>query len=305
MHIHVRITKPNASRGHGGRGGGERAQEQPHRHVGLSGQVREGLSPHHGRVVRSKRRTEAVQAVLEPPVIQGVEVPGQPKHHLHFPRDNGHGRGSRGRGRRRECGRALWFTWCAHALWPGAVSGAEPFAPFRRRGSNQTPHCVCLPGLQAGEGGPLPIARLESQGINATDIKKLQEAGLHTVEAVRGGVELGFGAAVGPQRFVCARPCPPGPRPQVAYSTKKQLLEIKGISEAKADKLIAESSKLVPMGFTTVRCPLSVRAGCLQAPAPPPGPRLCPYLCIFLTLPCGPPVRRPASSNASGRRSSA
>jgi DNA repair protein RAD51 len=42
-------------------------------------------------------------------------------------------------------------------------------------------------------------------------------------------------------------------RSQVAFCTKKQLCEIKGISEAKADKLLAESSKLVPMGFTTVR----------------------------------------------------
>ncbi len=39
--------------------------------------------------------------------------------------------------------------------------------------------------------------------------------------------------------------------PQVAYATKKQLCEIKGISEAKAEKLITEASKLVPMGFTT------------------------------------------------------
>jgi DNA repair protein RAD51 len=37
----------------------------------------------------------------------------------------------------------------------------------------------------------------------------------------------------------------------VAYATRKQLTSIKGISEAKADKLLAEASKLVPMGFTT------------------------------------------------------
>lgn len=34
------------------------------------------------------------------------------------------------------------------------------------------------------EAGPLPIQRLESQGINAADVKKLMEAGFHTVEAV-------------------------------------------------------------------------------------------------------------------------
>ena len=37
----------------------------------------------------------------------------------------------------------------------------------------------------------------------------------------------------------------------VAFAPKKQLLAIKGISEAKADKIAAEAQKLVPMGFTT------------------------------------------------------
>lgn len=37
----------------------------------------------------------------------------------------------------------------------------------------------------------------------------------------------------------------------MAYTPKKALLGIKGISEAKADKLLNEASKLVPMGFTT------------------------------------------------------
>ncbi|CAE7191113.1 rad51-b, partial [Symbiodinium sp. KB8] len=64
------------------------------------------------------------------------------------------------------------------------------------------------------------VTVLQEQGINASDIKKLQDAGLHTVEAV-------------------------------AYSTKKTLIAIKGISEAKADKLIAEAAKLVDMGFST------------------------------------------------------
>jgi hypothetical protein len=94
--------------------------------------------------------------------------------------------------------------------------------------------------------GPLPISKLEAQGINASDIKKLQDSGLHTVESVcrifRWHQRLLFKGL--------------SPRSQVAYSTKKQLLEIKGISEAKADKLIAEASKLVPMGFTTVGCSL-------------------------------------------------
>lgn len=37
----------------------------------------------------------------------------------------------------------------------------------------------------------------------------------------------------------------------VLYTAKKNLLTIKGISEAKADKIYAEASKLVHMGFQT------------------------------------------------------
>ncbi|NWU88781.1 RAD51 protein, partial [Upupa epops] len=55
--------------------------------------------------------------------------------------------------------------------------------------------------------GPQLISRLEQCGINANDVKKLEEAGFHTVEAV-------------------------------AYAPKKELLSIKGISEAKADKIL-------------------------------------------------------------------
>lgn len=76
--------------------------------------------------------------------------------------------------------------------------------------------------------GPQGIHALEGNGITAGDIKKLQEGGLHTVEAV-------------------------------AFSTKKALIEIKGISEAKADKLIAAAAKIVPMGFTTAADYMEVR----------------------------------------------
>jgi DNA repair protein RAD51 len=55
--------------------------------------------------------------------------------------------------------------------------------------------------------GPLPVSKLEQSGISAGDIKKLQEAGLHTIEAV-------------------------------AYTPKKMILAIKGISDAKADKIL-------------------------------------------------------------------
>jgi DNA repair protein RAD51 len=68
--------------------------------------------------------------------------------------------------------------------------------------------------------GPKMIAELEQQGISATDVKKLVTAGFHTVESV-------------------------------AFAPKKQILAVKGISEAKADKIIEAAGKLVPMGFTT------------------------------------------------------
>lgn len=70
------------------------------------------------------------------------------------------------------------------------------------------------------EAGPILVNKLEQHGISVADIKKLSEAGFFTVEAL-------------------------------AYTPKKALLAIKGISEAKADKILSEVVKLVPMGFTT------------------------------------------------------
>ncbi|NP_001154949.1 RecA homolog RAD51 [Nasonia vitripennis] len=64
------------------------------------------------------------------------------------------------------------------------------------------------------------IKTLEGNGITAGDIKKLEEAGYFTVESV-------------------------------AYTPKKVLMAIKGISEGKADKILQEASKLVAMGFKT------------------------------------------------------
>merc|ERR1719150_1970442 len=68
--------------------------------------------------------------------------------------------------------------------------------------------------------GPMPIGALEAYGISSADVKKLSEAGYHTVDSI-------------------------------VYVARKALLNIKGISEAKADKIIAEAQKLVPTGFTT------------------------------------------------------
>jgi len=66
--------------------------------------------------------------------------------------------------------------------------------------------------------GPTPIKALEEKGINSGDIKKLEEAGFHTVEAV-------------------------------AFTPKKHLIIVKGLSEAKVDKIIDACAKIVSMGF--------------------------------------------------------
>jgi DNA repair protein RAD51 len=68
--------------------------------------------------------------------------------------------------------------------------------------------------------GPTPIHKLEEHGISAGDIKKLIEAGYNTCEAV-------------------------------AYTPKKALVLVKGLSEAKVDKICEICSKLVHSGFLT------------------------------------------------------
>ncbi len=60
--------------------------------------------------------------------------------------------------------------------------------------------------------GPLSISKLEVNGITSGDIKKLEEAGLHTIEAI-------------------------------AYTPKRQLIAIKGISEQKAEKILVFEKK--------------------------------------------------------------
>ncbi|CAG8438381.1 recombinase rad51 [Rhizophagus irregularis] len=64
----------------------------------------------------------------------------------------------------------------------------------------------------------IPIQRLEEFGINASDIKKLTDNGFHTIQSV-------------------------------AYSPRKVLLNVKGLSEAKVDKIQGEAFKMAPMGF--------------------------------------------------------
>ncbi|KAG5474287.1 hypothetical protein LSCM1_03067 [Leishmania martiniquensis] len=64
------------------------------------------------------------------------------------------------------------------------------------------------------------IQILENYGVASSDIKKLMESGFYTVESA-------------------------------AYAPKKAILAVKGISENKAEKIMAECAKLVPMGFTS------------------------------------------------------
>lgn len=66
--------------------------------------------------------------------------------------------------------------------------------------------------------GPTLIAKLENVGISSTDIKKLVDAGFHTVEAL-------------------------------TFTAKKNLLGIKGLTEGKIDKILEAALKLIPNDF--------------------------------------------------------
>ena len=68
--------------------------------------------------------------------------------------------------------------------------------------------------------GPTPVNKLEQYGIAANDVKKLVDAGYHTVESV-------------------------------CYVPKKTLVNVKGISEAKLEKILEAASKEVRMDFMT------------------------------------------------------
>ena len=76
--------------------------------------------------------------------------------------------------------------------------------------------------------GPIKIERLQDHGVNMKDIEKLQQAGLYTVEAV-------------------------------LYSTMKTLTQVKGITDAKASKLLEIANKLCPCGFSSASEFLKVR----------------------------------------------
>ncbi|CAJ0564273.1 unnamed protein product, partial [Mesorhabditis spiculigera] len=66
----------------------------------------------------------------------------------------------------------------------------------------------------------LPVEKLETCGLNARDITLLKSASFHTIEAI-------------------------------AMAPRKEVYAVKGISEQKADRIILEAQKLIPMGFTS------------------------------------------------------
>ncbi|XP_074603989.1 DNA repair protein RAD51 homolog 1-like [Brevipalpus obovatus] len=74
---------------------------------------------------------------------------------------------------------------------------------------------------QEEQYGPQHIRKLQGDNITANDIRTLQEAGFHTVDAI-------------------------------AFTPKKNLSLVKGISDTKVDRLIV-TQKLCPLGFTTAR----------------------------------------------------
>ena len=69
-------------------------------------------------------------------------------------------------------------------------------------------------------GGPTPISTLEESGISAVDVKKLADAGYNTVESI-------------------------------CFTPRKALIDIKGISDAKLDKILEAAHKCIEMGFQT------------------------------------------------------
>lgn len=71
------------------------------------------------------------------------------------------------------------------------------------------------------------VCDVQQCGISASDLKKLEDAGFHTIEAV-------------------------------AYAPKKELLNIKGISEAKADKILVRRkiNKHTPLSLGIALSPL-------------------------------------------------
>lgn len=87
--------------------------------------------------------------------------------------------------------------------------------------------------VQEEQGHYTPINALQSSGIPLADIKKLSDGGIYTLEAL-------------------------------AHAPKKELVAIKGLSEAKVEKLQQAAHKYVPMGFTTASIVAQQRGELIQ-----------------------------------------
>ncbi|KAB8077355.1 DNA repair protein rhp51 [Aspergillus leporis] len=101
-----------------------------------------------------------------------------------------------------------------------------------------------------GPGAPTPLSALEGiSGLTARDIKLFVDAGYHTVESIAYTCVFPLGYPI----FTASRNA--GEMLTYAdffpYRPKRLLEQIKGISEQKANKVLFEAAKLVPMGFTT------------------------------------------------------
>lgn len=68
--------------------------------------------------------------------------------------------------------------------------------------------------------GSISVEELKQVDISATEVARLIEAGYNTVQSL-------------------------------AFAPRKELLEVKGLSEAKVDKLLKAAAKLIPMGFSS------------------------------------------------------
>jgi len=117
---------------------------------------------------------------------------------------------------------------------PPQETGNSPTPPKWSKKSTSQPRKASLARfpLHASRCATLILLRVplislrtttQANGIAATDVKKLAEAGFHTVESV-------------------------------AYTPKKALLAIKGISEAKCDKILAEGKNNTHTHTHTHRC---------------------------------------------------
>lgn len=88
-------------------------------------------------------------------------------------------------------------------------------------------------GEDQATGGPQLIELLQQHGISAADIKKLKEGGVITME-------------------------------RLAYMSKRALVEIKGISEVKVEKMQAIACKMVPMSFCSAAVVAQQRADVIK-----------------------------------------